>query len=346
MHGLTVYVKEGLLLAQDLSLENSADSYLCFRLALLHLVSYFFFLYQSPSSTLCTVFDSISSKIDEVLSINPSANVFVFGDFNVHHKYWLTYSSEADRPGERCYNFSISIDLTQMVNFPTRIPDCDSHSPALLDLFLSSDASICSTMAYPPLGNSDHVVVSVSIDFPTNSQQDAPFHCIAYDYSCADWDGLRDHLRDVPWEDIFKLGASAAAREFSQWVQVGIDVYIPHRKYQVKPHSSPWFSAACAAAIVHRNHFFRLYQREKSSDFKVKFRQTSNHCKRVLEAAKLAYANKTKESITSQKLGSCDFWRIANSVLNKAKFTIPPLFNGPEVLSSASDKAKLLKNFL
>ena len=59
----------------------------------------------------------------------------------------------------------------------------------------------------------------------------------------------------------------------------------------------------CAAAIVHRNHFFRLHQREKSSDSKVKFRQASNHCKRVLEAAKLAYANKTKESITSQKLG-------------------------------------------
>ena len=52
----------------------------------------------------------------------------------------------------------ISNDLTQMVNFPTRIPDCDSHSPALLDFFLSSDASICSAMAFPPLGNSDHVV--------------------------------------------------------------------------------------------------------------------------------------------------------------------------------------------
>ena len=103
-----------------------------------------------------------------------------------------------------------------MVDFPTRIPDCDSHSPALLDLFISSDASICSTMAFPPLGNSDHVIVSVFIDFPTNSQQDAPFHCIAYDYSCADWDGLPDHLRDVPWEDIFKLGASAAASEFCE----------------------------------------------------------------------------------------------------------------------------------
>ena len=46
------------------------------------------------------VFDSISSNIDEVLSVNPSANVLVFGDFNAHHKGWLTYSGGTDRPGE------------------------------------------------------------------------------------------------------------------------------------------------------------------------------------------------------------------------------------------------------
>ena len=119
-----------------------------------------------------------------------------------------------------------------------------------------------------------------------------------------------------------------------------LDVYIPHRKYQVKPHSSPWFSAACAAAIGYRNHFF-FYQQNKSSESKVKFRQASNCCKKVLEAAKFAYATKTKESITSQKLGSRDFWLISNSVLKKGKSAIPPLFNGLEVLSSASNKAKL-----
>ena len=105
MHGIAVYVKEGLPFARDLSLENSADSYLCFRQALLHSVSYFFFLYRSPCLSLCTVFDSISSNIDEVLSINPS-NVFVFVDFNVHHKDWLTYSGGTDRSGELCYNCS------------------------------------------------------------------------------------------------------------------------------------------------------------------------------------------------------------------------------------------------
>ena len=60
-----------------------------------------------------------------------------------------------------------------------------------------------------------------------------------------------------------------------------------------------------------------MYQKDKYSDSKVKFRHASNRCKRALEAAKLAYANKTKESITSQKRGSGDFLRIANSVFNK-----------------------------
>ena len=110
--------------------------------------------------------------------------------------------------------------------------------------------------------------------------------------------------------------------------------------------SSKMFSAACAAAIVHRNQLFRLYLQNKSSESKIKFRQASNHCKRVLEAAKVVYVTKTKEPITSQKFGSRDFWQIANSVLKKSKSAIPPPFNGPEVLSSASDKAKLFaKNF-
>ena len=170
-HVLAVYIKEGHPFGWDVSLETFADCYLCFQLALLHAVSFFFFSYRSPSS-LCTVFDSISFNLDAVLSIDLSA-LFVFGDFNVHHKYWPTFG-RIDRPGELCYNFSISNDLTQMVNFPTRILECDSHSPALLNWFISSDDSICTTMAFLPLGNSD-LVVSVSMDFLRNSLWNACF---------------------------------------------------------------------------------------------------------------------------------------------------------------------------
>ena len=92
-------------------------------------------------------------------------------------------------------------------------------------------------------------------------------------------------------------------------VQVGIDVYIPHCKYQVKPRLSPWFSAAFAVAMVDRNlFFFHLYEQNKSSQSTVKFKHVSTCCKRVLEAAKLAHANKTKQFLTSQKLVYLVLW--------------------------------------
>ena len=135
-------------------------------------------------------------------------NLFVFGNFNIHHKDWLIYSGRNDRPGELCYKWPMTLLI--WLNFLLR-----SLAVALTVLlfwifFHSSDASIYSTMAFPPLGNSDCVVVSVSIDFPKNTKWNAPFYCIAYDYSCPDWDSLCDHLRDVPLKDIFKLSASAA----------------------------------------------------------------------------------------------------------------------------------------
>ena len=137
-----------------------------------------------------------------------------------------------------------------MANFPTRTPVV-----AHLDLFLLSGASI-SSMGFSQLGNSEHIVVSMSIDFPSSSKGNAPFHCIAYDCSCANWYTF------------------AAASEIFTWVQVRINVH------QVKLHS--WFSAACATAIADRNHFFCLFQQSKSSESIVKFRQDSNHCKKIL----------------------------------------------------------------
>ena len=144
------------------------------------------------------------------------------------------------------------------------------------------------------------ILIMLLSQFPlTFHQQDAPFHCIAYDYSHTDWDSLLDYLRDAPWQDIVKLSASAGLLNFVSEFRLELMC----QKYHIKSHPSQWSSAACAAAIVHKNHFFCLSLQNKSSESKVNFRQASNHCKRALEAAKLVYANKTKESITSQKLG-------------------------------------------
>ena len=151
MHGLAVYEKEGLPFAQDFPFKNSADSYLCFWLVLLHSVSHFFFLYQSPS--------------------------LYYAQFLIIFYLWKCLSSDTSTSIIRT-GWPIPVELIDLVN-------CYNLSISNL-----------STMVSPPLGNSDHVVVSVFNDFPSNSpKQNALFHHIAYDYSCADWDGLCDHLR-------------------------------------------------------------------------------------------------------------------------------------------------------
>ena len=88
VHGLAVYVKEGLPLARHLSLENSVNCYYVFEWLYFIQGLTFFSHFWSPSSSLCTVLDAISSGVGEVLLMNPSANVFVIGEFNIQHRDW------------------------------------------------------------------------------------------------------------------------------------------------------------------------------------------------------------------------------------------------------------------
>ena len=110
-----------------------------------------------------------------------------------------------------------------------------------MGLFLVLDLIERSALALSLLGSSVHAVVHFSIDFLFRSKWNAPFHRTYFGFSHADRVSFCDHNRNAPWEDIFYLGASAATSEFFERAHFGIDVYIPHRKHQVKPHSALWF---------------------------------------------------------------------------------------------------------
>ena len=107
-----------------------------------------------------------------------------------------------DRPDELSYFFYNWSVLTQMVNFPWFL-NCDCCRPPLLGLIFSSCPSVCFTVAFASFGNSGHVVNSVSADFPSNLNVNALVHLTAFDYSCADWNGLWNYLKNVPVVDIF-----------------------------------------------------------------------------------------------------------------------------------------------
>ena len=91
---------------------------------------------------------------------NPSANVFAFGDFNIHHKYWLTYSGGTDRPGELGYKFFNLKWLMTLIVLLLWI-----YIFLLVLVFVLQWFSL----------HSGHVIVSVSIDFLLNSKGDHHF---------------------------------------------------------------------------------------------------------------------------------------------------------------------------
>ena len=195
------------------------------------------------------------------------------------------------------YNFSISNDLTQIFKSPTWITIFKSPD-RLLGLLLSSDTSICSTVTFHQLGNADPVATQFQSLFnrSLNSKWNAPFNYVACGYSCANYNGPCDHLREAPLEDIFKLSTSAAAASgFCWWVVDEIKVYTSYCNYQVEHHSSPWFPAAGTPAIIH-----------SSSESNMKFMWASNCSKSFRSCQNLQMLIK-KGSITFQKLGSQDF---------------------------------------
>ena len=158
MHGLAIYVKEELPFAWDLSLETSADSHLCFWLALRYSVSHFFFPYQSPSLSWC---------MDEVLWINHVIMYLSLETLSIIRTGLPILVELVDLVNSAI----IFLSQTALLRWLTFLMASQTVilTVLLFWIYFVLDASICFTMAFPQLGNSDHVVVSVSIDFPSPS---------------------------------------------------------------------------------------------------------------------------------------------------------------------------------
>ena len=168
MHGLGVYVRDNLPLARIPTLEDPNEPFMCFRLSLLHSTSYLFFLYRSPSSQSCSLCGWCCLQkywwCTRVASQcwNSCLWWFQYPSSRLADTFqwsWLTR-------GWKVYNFSISQSLTQVVDFPTRFPDSGNHNPHLLNLFLTSNPTICKPVDLSPLGNSDMQIMQNSVQLP------------------------------------------------------------------------------------------------------------------------------------------------------------------------------------
>ena len=119
--GCCAYVRNDVVCSRVSNLESSEFSTLWLKLSCNSTTKFICSVYLSPNSTdYPKFFDYLNSKIEHILSSSPFSEIIILGDFNVHHRQWLSSSSH-DPAGELAFNFSIQNNLEQLVHLPTLV---------------------------------------------------------------------------------------------------------------------------------------------------------------------------------------------------------------------------------
>ncbi|KAL7629919.1 UNVERIFIED_CONTAM: hypothetical protein RMT77_019962 [Armadillidium vulgare] len=327
--GCCAYVRNDVVCSRVSNLESSEFSTLWLKLSSNSTTKFICSVYLSPNSTdYPKFFDYLNSKIEHILSSSPFSEIIILGDFNVHHRQWLSSSSH-DPAGELAFNFSIHNNLEQLVHLPTRIPDRLGDEPNILDLFLTSNPSPYTVKLFPPLVSSDHLLISVSCPVSSSLPQERPPPSARrrfWHFGATNWSDLRLYFSDFPWNDYcFRgRGPSECAERITEVILSGMEAYIPYSVPSTKP-NKPWFNSACSRAIRRRDAAFRDYRLLQTPETHATYISSRNRAKSILRNTKNSFL-RLKCNNLSCSTSSRPFWHFAkNANSNFASSSFPPL---------------------
>ncbi|KAL7634069.1 UNVERIFIED_CONTAM: hypothetical protein RMT77_015397 [Armadillidium vulgare] len=327
--GCCAYVRNDVVCSRVSNLESSEFSTLWLKLSCNSTTKFICSVYLSPNSTdYPKFFDYLNSKVEHILSSTPFSEIIILGDFNVHHHQWLSSSSHHP-DGELIFNFSIQNNLEQLVHLPTRIPDRLGDEPNILDLFLTSYPSPHTVKLFPPLGSSDHLLISVSCPVSSSLPQERPPPSARrrfWHFGATNWSDLRLYFSDFPWNDYcFRgRGLSECTERITEVILSGMEAYIPYSFPSTKP-NKPWFNSACSRAIRRRDAAFRDYRRLQTPETHATYISSRNRAKSILRNTKNFFLH-LKCNKLSGSTSSRPFWHFAKNVnSNFSSSSFPPL---------------------
>lgn len=340
--GVCAYVRSNLPCTRLPKLETGQKDILWLKICLKTSTKFICCIYRSPSdSNFVQLFDSISEKIDHLISEHPSSEVIILGDFNVHNKEWLG-SSKTDPQGRAAADFATSNALTNLVQQPTYFPRISTHSSNPLDLFLTTNPESYKILVTTPLGNSDHAIITASCPMQPDTSE-APQPHIVWHYNSAEWEDFRDYI-SFQLRDIFSSlsDPSDISQKITEVILSGMEYYIPYTKKTSATTQKPWFSKSCDKARLEKVNAHRTFLQSPSQENRQAFNDARNRYNRILSETKNSFNDRIKNKVLSGSNGSKHFWTLAKSIgQNFCKSTFPPLISGEEIISTAQGKAEL-----
>ncbi|XP_045447831.1 uncharacterized protein LOC123656168 [Melitaea cinxia] len=350
--GVCVYVRDDICIKRLKHLETSSYSILWVLVDTGQEKILYACVYRSHSGDVETtqLCDHLTLTADKARERYPSAQLVILGDFNAHHQEWLYPYQVTDHAGREVRKLALTLDLTQLVNCATRVPDVDSHTANCLDLFLTTDPDSHSIIVSAPLGTSDHCLVkSVSVCSPPEEAPCGPRR--VWRYKAADWDEMRHFFSSYPWREVCFSSddPSSCAEAITAVIRQGMEYFIPYSDVATNGKARPWFDAECYRAEVKKRSAYtawaeaRARKSPNSRNLKKAFNQAAKTCKRALRRARFNHISRIGAKLASYPSGSKAFWSLAKAVeSNFCRPSLPPLLRTDGSLAhSAKEKADL-----
>ncbi|XP_061724920.1 uncharacterized protein LOC133530879 [Cydia pomonella] len=280
----------------------------------------------------------------------PTAQLVLLGDFNAHHQEWLFPYQHTDHAGREMRKLALTLNLTQLVQGATRVPDVDGQTANCLDLLLTTDPDHYAVSVSSPLGSSDHCLVkSVSVYSPPDLSPTGTRRI--WRYKSADWDGMRSFFASYPWQPLcFSSGdPSACADAITDVLRQGMEFFIPFSDASTSSKAQPWFGAECRRAEARKHEAFLAWadaRNRKASDIPDKkraYNRATKSSKKALRKARFDHIRRTGNKLAAHPTGSKAFWTLAKSIeSNFCRPSLPPLLKPDGSLAhTAEEKANL-----
>ncbi|KAJ0177088.1 hypothetical protein K1T71_007097 [Dendrolimus kikuchii] len=281
----------------------------------------------------------------------PTAQLVILGDFNAHHHEWLFPYQSTDHAGRETRKLALALNLTQLVQEATRVPDVEGHTANCLDLLLTNEPDQYSVSVSSPLGSSDHCLVkAVSAHCPPKTTANGARR--EWRYKSADWDEMRSFFASYPWQRVCfsSNDPSVCADAIADVIRQGMEYYIPYSDKIASVQARPWFSAECKHAESYKHKAYLAWvdaRNRKTKDVKLKkkaFNKVAKSCKKVLRKARFDHISRIGNKLASYPAGSKAFWSLAKAVeSNFCRPSLPPLLRPDGSLAhTAEEKANLL----
>lgn len=222
--------------------------------------------------------------------------ILLAGDVNIHHSRWLRHSNGNTAMDSMLWEICQNHGLVQCVMEPTR-------EPYLLDLILTDVSRLVKVRVLP--ATTDHAIVEASLSVPTASS----YHCArrVWQYSRANWSGLRSYLRQLDWDRCSRGSVFQVASHVTTCILSAASEFIPRRTVKVNKGSHPWVNERCLAAIREKNG-------ARGTTSAAAARQS---CSDVLREEYVKYTQRLKEEIATLPKGSKRRWKLNRELLNK-----------------------------